>query len=80
MKREDYIQMRKTNTLSLPLLYKYYLEKRDLSRFLVPYEVFLQVFPFYFQQCRLEIFSKLDKEFEVTSIIDPETLQVLYMV
>lgn len=76
--REKYLQMRKANQYDFGWFYSYFLEKKDKNRASINVNTFQQVFGMYFQMNSKVIIEHLDKEMEVTKIVDQNN-QIIYI-
>jgi hypothetical protein len=72
MNKEQYINMRKTGQYDFGLFYQYYLQHKDSSKAVIPFEMFVQAFRMYFQMTAREVLDLLDKKFEVQKIEDQQ--------
>lgn len=80
MKKEKYIEMRKTGQYDLTWFYQYYVQniKRSKNNNILPFPIFSQIFSIFLQNYPKEIFNNIDKEFEV-SYIENEKGGIIYM-
>lgn len=69
MDREQYLEMRKNNNISLDIFYKYYIE--NTSR-IMDYITFQQLFPLFFNQNSNMILEYLDKKFNITTLLNKQ--------
>lgn len=69
MTKEQYLEMRKTNRISLDIFYRYYVENTSSP---VEYSIFQQLFPVFFNQYSNMILEYLDKEFNITTLLNKQ--------
>jgi len=76
MNREQYLDMRKNNSINIGLMYNYYVSKCQKNP--IHSSIFRQVFPMYFNSNSDAIMQKLDTEFNITLLMNKqgETIDV----
>jgi len=76
MNREQYLDMRKNNSINIGLMYNYYFSKCQKNP--IHNSIFRQVFPMYFNSNSDAIMQKLDTEFNITLLMNKqgETIDV----
>ena len=68
MNREQYLKMRRTKQFDLVVLYQYYISK--VSKRILDFNSFQQLFSMYLQGNIVEITKKLDSEFKINVLQD----------
>lgn len=74
MNKEQYIKMRNSGEWDLTIAYEFYLGKKPNP--VIPFQVFIQIFPIYLQQNIEAIKEKMDEEFGLDICIFEQEIKV----
>ena len=77
MTRDQYLHVRKTNSVDLGLFYNYYRQK--VTSNIIPSDIFHQFFPMYIKANAKQVFEKLDQEFDVQVLMDKKGNEIHFI-
>ena len=77
MTRNQYLHVRKTNSVDLGLFYNYYRQKTTSN--IIPSDTFRQLFPMYIKANAKQIFGKLDQEFDIKVLMDKKGNEIKFI-
>ena len=78
MDRNKYLEMRRAGQYDFAWFYQYYLENRNRSKALIPFDIFQQTFNMFFQMNGAVVLEFMDKKMEITKI-ENEQGHLLYI-
>lgn len=78
MDRNKYLEMRRTGQYDFAWFYEYYIENRNTSKSLIPFNIFQQTFNMFFQMNGGMVIEFMDKKMEITKIENNQG-QLLYI-
>lgn len=67
--KEQYLEMRKSNSISLDIFYKYYVDNTEKP---IDFGTFQQLFPVFFNQNSNKIIEYLDTKFNIATLLTKE--------